>query len=107
MFPLTVNDLLLIIAASLFVLGLCCVGGGVFVLISRIMGEDFKIISKNTAQLAKKGLTEDITGLVGNAGALLDSLNDLIKTSTGVGVFLILVGFVLIFSAYSILLQIK
>jgi hypothetical protein len=107
MSPLTVNDLLLIIAASLFVLGLGCVGGGAVVLVSRVMGEDFKLITTQTAQLAKKGLAENITGLVGNASALFDSLNDLIKTSAGIGVFLILVGFVLVSSAYYLLMQIK
>jgi hypothetical protein len=107
MFPLTVNDLLLIIAACLFIIGLGCVGAGVVILVSRVMGEDFKLISSQTAQLAKKGISEDITGLVGNAGALVDSLNDLIKTSAGIGVFLILVGFVLITSAYYLLLQVK
>ncbi|NPV86072.1 MAG: hypothetical protein HPY45_08700 [Anaerolineae bacterium] len=107
MFPLTVNDLLLLIAACLFLVGLGCIGAGVVILVSRVMGEDFRLISTQTAQLARKGIAEEVSGLVGNASALIDSLNDLIKTSSGIGVFLILVGFVLITSAYYLLLQIK
>jgi hypothetical protein len=107
MFPLTVNDLLTIIAACLFLLGIIAIGAGVLVLVSRVMGEDLRQISNQTALLVKKGIAEDVTGLVGNASALIDSLNQLVKTSSGIGIFLVISGFVLITTAYYLLLRIK
>jgi len=60
-----------------------------------------------TTKLAQKGITEDITGLVGNARTLIEALNDMVKTTAGVGVFLILLGIGLMGAAYALVLQIK
>lgn len=107
MVPLTVNDLITIIAACLFLLGIIAIGAGILVLVSRVMGEDLKQISNQTALLVKKGIAEDVTGLVGNASSLIDSLNQLVKTASGIGIFLVICGFVLIISAYYLLLKIQ
>ena len=37
-------------------------------------------------------LAEEVAGLVGNASALLNATNELIRTSAGIGVFLTLLG---------------
>ena len=107
MFPLTINDLLLTISACIFVMGLVAIGAGVLILVSRVMGDDLRLITNQTAQLVQKGISEEVTGVVGNASQLIDSLNNLVKTSSGVGFFLVLTGLLLIFTAYYLLLQIK
>lgn len=49
-------------------------------------------LASATSKLAQKGIAEDIAGLVGNASALMNALQQMVKTATGIGVFLILLG---------------
>ena len=107
MFPLTVNDLLLTISSILFLMGIVGIGSGVVILVTKVMGGDIKLITAQASDLAKKGIAEDVTGLVGNASKLIDSLNDLVRTASGVGIFLVLIGFVLMMTAYYLLIQIN
>jgi hypothetical protein len=107
MFPLTVNDLLLTISSILFLLGIVGIGAGVVILVTKVMGGDIKLITAQASDLAKKGIAEDVSGLVGNASKLIDSLNDLVRTATGVGIFLVIIGFVLMMTAYYLLIQIN
>ena len=107
MFPLTVNDLLLTISSILFLMGIVGIGAGVVILVTKVMGGDIKLITAQASDLAKKGIAEDVSGLVGNASKLIDSLNDLVRTATGVGIFLVIIGFVLMMTAYYLLIQIN
>lgn len=107
MFPLTIDDLLLTISAVLFLLGIVSIGTGVVILVTKVMGGDIKLITAQASSLAQKGIAEDVTGLVGNASKLIDSLNDLVRTASGVGIFLVVIGFVLMMTAYYLLIQIK
>ena len=105
MIPMTVNNLIITMAVCLFGLGVVAIGAGVFVLISRVMGDDLRTISNQTAQLAKKGFAEDVSGLVGNASELVGALTELVRTTSGIGIFLILIGFILLLAAYYLVLQ--
>jgi len=107
MFSMTVSDFLLSMATALMAVGVIVLGVGVFVLVSKLMGNDIKTIATQTAKLAQKGITEDITGLVGNARTLIETLNEMVKTTAGVGVFLILLGITLMGGAYALVMQIK
>ena len=107
MFPLTVNDLLLTISSILFLLGIVGIGAGVVILVTKVMGGDIKLITAQASDLAKKVIPEDVSRLVGNASKLIDSLNDLVRTATGVGIFLVIIGFVLMMTAYYLLIQIN
>ncbi|HBF40720.1 MAG TPA: hypothetical protein DDW19_02760 [Anaerolineaceae bacterium] len=107
MFSMTVSDFLLSMATALLVIGVIVMGVGVFVLVSKMLGNDIRTIANQTTKLAQKGITEDITGLVGNARTLIEALNDMVKTTAGVGVFLILLGIGLMGAAYALVLQIK
>lgn len=107
MFSMTVSDFLLSMAAALVVVGVIVMGVGVFVLVSKMLGNDVRTIANQTTKLAQKGITEDITGLVGNARTLIEALNDMVKTTAGVGIFLILLGIGLMGAAYALVLQIK
>ncbi len=99
-------EILKIIVVALFALGSISLASGIFILFKKVMGEELKVIANQTAKLAQKGLAEEVAGLVGNASALLNALNQLIKTTTGVGVFLTLIGFILMVVAYYLAMQI-
>lgn len=71
------------------------------------MGDEVKVIAQQTTKLAHKGIAEDVAGLVGNASSLIESLNQLIRTTSGVGVFLVLIGFIFITAAYLLIMQIN
>jgi hypothetical protein len=105
MFNLNLQDMLTVIIAGMAVLGAIALATGIFVLFRKVMGDELRVIASQTARLAQKGITEEITGLVGNASALLEALNSLVKTTTGVGVFLTLIGFILMVVAYYLGLQ--
>ncbi|MBI9035959.1 MAG: hypothetical protein JEZ03_15975 [Bacteroidales bacterium] len=103
---LTLNDLKLTMTVCLFVVGIVAIGAGIFILVTRVISEDLRIISNQTAHLVKKGVAEDVSGLVGNASSLIDSINQLIKTTSGIGFILVLIGVTLLVGAYYLLVQI-
>jgi hypothetical protein len=105
MFNINVHDALSVIVVAMASLGAIALATGIFILFRKVMGDELKIIATQTTRLAQKGIAEEITGLVGNASSLLDALNQLVKTTTGVGVFLSLMGFVLMVAAYYLGLQ--
>lgn len=104
-FSMTFNDFILTMAGCLLGLGVIVLAIGIYVLISKVVGKEIKTIANQTARLAQKGIAEDVAGLVGNASSLIEALNQLVKTSAGVGVFLILVSFCLMGAAYGLVYQ--
>jgi hypothetical protein len=107
MFQFDFSQFMTIMTATLFFLGVIGLILGIIVLFRKVMGEETRVISKQTARLAQKGIAEDVSGLVGNASVLLDSLNQLIKTSSGVGIFLTVLGVILLAAAYFAVQQIR
>ena len=107
MFSMTVNDFLLTMSTVLLVCGVILIGIGVFTLIGKLMGKELRTIAEQTTKLAQKGITDDVTGLVGNARSLIEALNSMVKTTAGIGLVLMLLGFGLIGAAYALVLQIK
>jgi len=106
MFPMTIPDFLLTMATGMFLMGLICLATGMFLLVARAAGKDMHVLANQTTKLAQKGIAEDISGLVGNAGALVGSLNQLVRTTAGIGIFLVLVALILMGSAYYLITQI-
>ena len=105
MFSIGVNDLIQIMAMSLIVLGVISLISGILTLVLRVSGRDIHTLASQTLRLAQKGVADEVAGLVGNASALLEALNQLVRTSTGVGVFLILVSFLLFAGSYLLITQ--
>jgi len=87
---------------ALFVAGLGTMITGIVYLLKKGPGGEIAKLAQQTARLAQKGIAEDVAGLVGNASSLIDALNRLAATSTGVGVLLILVGGFLIWMALTL-----
>jgi hypothetical protein len=100
MFSYNLSDFVFILASSLTILGVISIGAGIILLVTRVTGKAIHSIATQTARLAQKGLTEEIAGLVGNASSLMDAINQLVRTSAGIGVFLILFGFIMLVAAF-------
>ncbi len=89
------HSIQLLMTGGMFLLGFgtCCIG--VLILVAGSWWRDLRTLTAQTSRIAQKGLTEEISGLVGNASALLTSINDLVHTTTGIGVFLTITGFLM------------
>ncbi|MBN2555964.1 MAG: hypothetical protein JXA97_08505 [Anaerolineales bacterium] len=105
MIPLTARDIQIILTGSVFLLGSLCVLMGTFVMISRGYSRDVQALAAHTARLGRKGLAEEVTGLVTSATELMTSINNLAKTATGIGIFLILLGIGLLGASYWLVTQ--
>lgn len=107
MFDLNYSQFTQIMAVALFVLGLIAVAISIFILFKKVMGDEVKAIANQTSKLAQKGIAEDVSGLVGNASALILALNQLVRTSSGVGIFLTILGGIMIGAAYLLINQFR
>ncbi len=96
----TAHDFVFIVAASLTMLGVIAIGAGIILLITRASGKAVQTLATQATRLAQKGLADEISGLVGNASALVEALNQLIRTHAGIGLFLVIIGFVMLISAF-------
>jgi hypothetical protein len=106
MFNISVPDFILTMASALFVMGLISLSMGIYLLTSKSGGKDIRTIAAQATKLAAKGTAEEVAGLVGNASSLVDALNGLARTATGVGVFLVLISFGLFAGAYYLAIHI-
>ena len=102
----TTHNLLMVMALALFILGLGTTITGIIILATRALGSDIRTLAIQSTRLAQKGLAEEVVGLVGNASAILDSVNQLVRTTAGVGVFLTIIGLVLMVASGWLALQI-
>ena len=94
MLSITGQEVLVFMAAVIFLLGMISTTSGIVLLVSRTTSQEVRTLEVQTARLAQKGLADQVAGLVGNATNLLDALNEMVKTTAGVGVFLIIAGLV-------------
>lgn len=91
----SLHDLQILMLVGMFLLGGLTFIIGVTILASGAMGRELRSITSQTSRLAQKGIAEDISGLVGNASNLLTTINEMIRTTTGIGVFLTIAGVLL------------
>jgi hypothetical protein len=96
-----------LMAVALFLIGLGTFWMGLYLLFFKVAGNDVRTLAAQTTRLVQKGLTEEITGLVGNATILLNAINEMARTTAGIGVFLSLVGLTLMGSAIWLILNIS
>jgi len=104
---ITLLDIQMGFALGLFLFGIISMSTGIFILIVRSTGKEIRTLASQTTQLAKKGIAEDVAGLVGNASALLGAANELVRTTAGIGVFLAVLGFLLMAIAAWLTLNIQ
>ncbi len=100
MFALTANDFILTLAGVIVFLGVIAFVVGLFTLAFKVNNGDFNEITSSSAKLAEKGLTDDVSDLVNGISEILKSITEMTKTKVGVGIFMIIVSFVLLVVAY-------
>ena len=100
------SEILLWMAIVLFVLGGLLILAGSFILLLHTRNKDVHTLAVQTTRLAQKGILDGVAGLVGNASTLLDATNQLVRTTAGIGVFMVIIGFILISTSIYILTQI-
>ena len=105
MFPITANDFVLTLAGAVLILGVISFVIGLFTLTFKISNGEFSEISAQSAKIMSKGLTDDVSDLMGNASSLLASITQMTKTKAGVGIFLVLVSFVFFIVSYYLVSQ--
>jgi hypothetical protein len=103
----TLIEVQLAMALGLFLFGAISLSIGMFILLIRSAGREVRSLANQTAQLARKGMAEEVAGLVGNASALLSATNDLVRTAAGIGVFLSALGLVLMLAACWLVIRIS
>ena len=100
MMNLTANDFVLVMAGIVVILGVIAFLIGLITLAFKVGGGDFSEISTTSAKIMNKGLTDDVADLMGNASSLLQSITQMTKTRAGVGMFLIIISFILFVVSY-------
>ena len=73
--------ILLVMDAALFGLGVIMVLFGLGILAKKAFSPEVANLANATSKLAQKGIADDIAGLVGNASALMNALQDMVKTA--------------------------
>ncbi len=104
---LSANDFILTLAISILVMGVITFIVGIFILAFKVMNDDFNTISSQTAKLVEKGLTDDVSSLISNASALLQSINEMARTKAGVGMFMLTLAVILLGCAYFLITHIS
>jgi hypothetical protein len=101
------EQILLYMAIIGFITGVVTLLGGILVLVFRVSSRDLRSLTNQSAELAQKNLAEDLSGLIGNTSSLLESVNHLIRTTAGIGVFLSCVGIILMIASCILLFMIQ
>jgi hypothetical protein len=106
MLSMSVNDFVLTLTLVVLGLGLLTFILGVIIILVKVLGKATTIIADETTKLAQKGITEEVAGLVGNASAMLDSLKDFVRTSAGMGIFLVMTGILMMAASFALIMQV-
>lgn len=91
-----------IFAYTLFLFGLTFIAAGFWRLLAIGLNAQAKALSAQTIRIGQKALSEDITRVTQAAQQLLESVNNLLRTSAGIGAFLIFVGLLMLTASYVI-----
>ena len=101
----SIDEAFMWIATIVFFIGVFVLLAGIIILIVQASGRNVKTVSESVSKLAQRGIAEDVAGLVGNASSLMNSMNDLVRSSSGIGITLIITGAALMAAAYFIFMQ--
>lgn len=99
------EDLITLLTLVFMGLGLISFITGFIVLITRVLGKGISQIAKETQKVVQKGITEEIASIIGNASVLIDSLNQMVTTAAGIGVFLMILGVLLMAGSFALFLR--
>lgn len=96
-----IQTLQAVMAVSVFVLGLCSLVAGMWMILSRQYQKVLKSISAQSAKVSSKAVTDvGLAPLIQAMSGLVEAIDKLVRTSIGVGVFLCLAGVVLCLASF-------
>ncbi len=101
-FPL--EDIRLIMGLTFFPLGLVAIVTGLIMLVANPYRAEAKILAAQSARLGQKGLGDNLSIVVQSATALIDAVNNLMRTSSGNAIIIIVVGALFEVGAYWLLI---
>ena len=90
--PVLIDQLRMYMVATIFIVGLVTFVIGASILLAGAFGKERANILAQTNRLAQKGLAEEVSGLVGNASTLLNTMNEMITTRNGTGIVMMIIG---------------
>ena len=96
MLPFTIFEAQFVITAVIFLLGSICFLVGIYILLRRRYTREIQSLATKTTLLGQKGISSEVSGLVTSASELVYAINQLVKTSSGIGAFLMMVGLALV-----------
>ncbi|RJQ40127.1 MAG: hypothetical protein C4545_09150 [Anaerolineaceae bacterium] len=100
MITINANDFTLTLAVILLVMGVITFLVGIIILAFKVKSDEFTTITEQSAKLMEKGIVDNVSELMGSTSSLLETINQMVKTKAGVGVFLVLITFILFGVAY-------
>jgi len=100
-----IDEAFMWMATIVFFIGVIVLVVGIIILAVQASGRNVRTVSESVSKLAQRGIAEDVAGLVGNASSLLSSMNEMVRSSAGIGITLIITGMLLMASAYFLFTQ--
>jgi len=98
--PVLIDQLRMYMSVTIFIVGLVTFVIGASILLAGAFGKERANILAQTNRLAQKGLAEEVSGLVGNASTLLNTMNEMITTRNGTGIVMMLFGGALMLTGF-------
>jgi hypothetical protein len=96
-----ITDLQIAMSGCLFLLGFCSCVAGLWTILSRRYQQTLKSISAQSAKVSSKAITDaGLAPLIEALSGLVKAIDQLVRTSAGIGVFLCLAGITLCLAAF-------
>jgi hypothetical protein len=94
------ENMRMLIAALQLIFGVVFLVAGLRKLLAREFTPAARALATQSARIGQKGLRENVGVISQTATQLLSAVNQLVRTSAGVGAFLVLVGLFFMMAAY-------
>ncbi len=101
---LSASDIRFLMGLIFFPAGLLAIVTGLVMLVAHPYREEAKILAAQSARLGQKGVGDNIAVAAQSATALIDAVNNLIRTSSGNALVVIAVGALFEVAAYLLLM---
>ncbi len=89
-------NIIILSGVLLVVIGFLSLIFGLVVLVKKALSKEISEVTSEAAKLAKKGLLNDVGSSLQSASFLVKEMTELIKTTRGIGLTLIIIGIILI-----------
>lgn len=89
-------NILTLSALLLVIIGFVSLIFGLVVLTKKALSRDLEEVTAEASKLAKKGLLSDVGSSLQSASFLVKEMTELMKTTRGIGLTLIIVGIILL-----------